>query len=105
MESQITEDALFAFCRVAWRRQQNVKFGDLAANKIFSRAYFTQEARPKYPLPEYNSILYILVSRNLIINRWSGKGGELHYPAYSTLLEAKKRFGFKPEQESHASTG
>ncbi|MBE7553650.1 MAG: hypothetical protein HS126_21490 [Anaerolineales bacterium] len=92
MDSMITEFKLFRFCKVAWRRQQQVLYRDLSANQIFSREWYTQEARPRWPLPEYRSVMHILESRYLVINRWSGKGGELLYPPYSTVEEAKLRW-------------
>ncbi|MBE7474267.1 MAG: hypothetical protein HS114_34490 [Anaerolineales bacterium] len=93
MVSMITEGRLLEFCRVTWRRQQQVRYGDLSANQIFSRLYFTRDARPRWPLPDYTSVMHILLSRRLIINRWQGKGGEMRYPPYSTVEEAKKRWG------------
>jgi hypothetical protein len=92
MESIITEGRLFDFCKIAWRRQQNVDYGSLGANKIFSRDYFTDQARPRFPLPDYKSVMWILMSRHLIINRWGGKSGRLRYPPYSTVEEAKTRW-------------
>jgi hypothetical protein len=92
MDSMITEIRLLGFCKIAWRRQQNVLYGKLNSNQVFSREYFTREARPRFPLPDYHSIMHILMSRSLILNRWRGKGGQLHFPAYSTVEEAKARW-------------
>lgn len=92
MESLITEVRLLNFCRVAWRRQQRVAFGDLASNQVFSRQYFTRDCRPRYPKPDYRSIIHILVSRQLIVNRWQGRGGELQYPPHISVSEARERW-------------
>lgn len=92
MESLITEVRLLNFCRLAWRRQQQVSFGNLASNQIFSREYFTRICRPRWPKPDYRSVIHILVSRQLIVNRWQGRGGELQYPAHISVEEAKKRW-------------
>lgn len=37
MTSEITETMFYQFCVTAWRRQQQVYYGNLAANRIFSR--------------------------------------------------------------------
>lgn len=92
MESLITEVRLLNFCRLAWRRQQQVSFGDLASNQIFSREYFTRTCRPRWPKPDYRSIIHILVSRQLIVNRWQGRGGELQYPPGISAEEARRRW-------------
>lgn len=92
MDSLITEIRLRGFCQIAWRRQQSAGYGNLASNQIFSRAYFTRQARPRWPLPDYRSIIHILVSRQLIVNRWQGRGGELQYPPGITVGEAKDRW-------------
>lgn len=92
MESLITEVRLFNFCRIVWRRQQQASYGSLPSNQIFSRAYFTQQARPRYSLPDYRSVMYILVSRQLIINRWQGRAGQLLYPPGITVEEARLRW-------------
>lgn len=90
MQSQISESRLYDFLKIAWRRQQHVHFGNLRSNQILSRAYFTKQARPRYPLPDYWSIKHILASRRLILNGY--KGGELFYPPGITLDEAKRRW-------------
>lgn len=111
MASMITEFRLFSFCRIAWRRQQQMEFGNLGSNQIFSRDYYVSEVRPRFPKPDYRSIMHILKSRDLLINRWQGKGGQLRYPPYSTVQEAKLRWGFpvqNPDQlddDFTASTG
>lgn len=92
MDSLITEVRLRGFCQVAWRRQQSAGYGNLASNQVFSRTYFTRQARPRWPLPDYRSIIHILVSRQLIVNRWQGRGGELQYPPGITTSEAKGRW-------------
>lgn len=92
MPSMITEERLFEFCRIAWRRQQHVLYGNLKSNRIFSRNFFTRQSRPKFTLPEYLSCMYILARTNLILNRWQGKGGQLRFPPYATVMEAKLRW-------------
>jgi hypothetical protein len=94
MLGEITESRLHTFCQIAWRRQQQVYYGNLASNRIFSREYFTKEARPRYPLPTYKSCIHILLSRALMTNRY--KGGELIYPAGITVDEAKRRWRSPP---------
>lgn len=92
MDSLITEVRLRNFCQVAWRRQQMAGYGNLASNQIFSRNYFTRQARPRWPLPDYRSVLHILMSRQLIVNRWQGRGGELQYPPGISTEEARRRW-------------
>lgn len=94
MRSQISESRLYQFCKIAWRRQQQVHFGSLASNRVMSREYFTKDARPRFPMPDYQSVVYILDSRSLIINRH--KGGELFYPPGITVEEAIKRWSHPP---------
>lgn len=90
MASQITYSRLFSFCAAAWRRQQQVYYGNLASNKVFSREHFTKQARPRWPKPDYYSCLLILERTNLIINRH--KGGELLHTPAVTAEEAMKRW-------------
>lgn len=78
MRSQIIESRLYAFCKTAYRRQQHVLYGSLAANKVFSRDYFTKQARPRFPIPDYQSCIHILDSRGLVINRYKGGGASVH---------------------------
>lgn len=92
MKSLITDVRLLNFCRIVWRRQQQVSFGDLASNRIFSREYFRQDCRPRWPRNDYESILHILESRQLVLNRWQGRGGELQYPPHITTEEARRRW-------------
>jgi hypothetical protein len=94
MRSQISESRLYDFCKIAWRRQQQVHFGGLASNRVMSREYFTKEARPRFPMPAYQSCIYILDTRRLIINRY--KGGELFYTPGITVEEAMKRWIHPP---------
>lgn len=94
MRSQISESRLYQFCKIAWRRQQAVHFGSLASNRVLSREHFTKEARPRFPMPDYQSCVHILDSRALIINRY--KGGELFYPPGITVEEAINRWQDRP---------
>jgi hypothetical protein len=89
MESAIPEDMFFLFCKTAWRRQRNAEIGNAPMNVIFSRNYFTKEARPRYTKSDYESILWILSTRNLIYDRVQGKGGRLRYPPCTTLEQAR----------------
>lgn len=92
MTAVIPDNQLLTFCRTAWRRQQQTRFGNLAANQVFSRLYFTGQARPRYSPADYKNIMHILLSRNLIRGRWQGKGGELRYTPTITVAEAQRRW-------------
>lgn len=94
MRSQIIESRLYAFCKTAYRRQQHVLYGSLAANRVFSRDYFTKQARPRFPIPDYQSCIHILDSRGLIVNRY--KGGELMYTPGITVEVARRRWQSDP---------
>lgn len=94
MRSQIIESRLYAFCKTAYRRQQHVLYGGLAANRVFSRDYFTKQARPRFPIPDYQSCIHILDSRGLIVNRY--KGGELVYTPGITVETARRRWDTSP---------
>lgn len=90
----IPEGQLKEFCRKVFHRQVVALHGSgrIRANQIFSRNYFTKQARPSTPAPEYQAMMYILVSRNLVLNRRQGAGGRLRFTPYVTVEEAKGRW-------------